>query len=342
MEWLSNTEVKILRRDFLKGCLLIAGGVLGGVELIGAETLKDRAVKAVSLRIKYETLILRPPKRKGLRIWVPLPKTDHSQWVSDYLIDAPTGYSINDSGENRMLFMEVDTLKAGDRITISYDFTRRSTGMVVMDGVKPREYLEPSEWERWDSRLAEFTQQVVGSEKDPVKIARLIYDAIIKRLTYIHEVCGRGVSSIAFEEKSGRCDEFHALFRTMMMYKGIPVRWEQGMALPYPTELKKTGIIEADCINAHSWVRFYAGNGTWFPVDVSEAKRRPDLRDYYFGHLIPNRIKLSTGRGLILEPPQQGIINTFAYTYIEADGIPAIYGHNYKNTIRYEVLKVKV
>ncbi len=342
MEWLNNERIKLQRRDFLKGCLLLAGGILGGVGLADAETYNDRAVKSVSLRIRYETVILRPPKRKGLRIWIPLPKTDHSQRVSEYAIEAPTNYRINDSGENRMFYMEVDTLKEGDRIAISYDFTRVATGEVAIEGINPGDYLEPSEWERWDSALTEFTDKVVGNEKDTIKIARRVYDAIIKRLTYIHEVCGRGVSSIAFEEKSGRCDEFHALFRTMMMYKGIPVRWEQGMALPYPSKLKKSGKFEADCINAHSWVRFYSGSGKWFPVDVSEAKRRPDLRDYYFGHLVPNRIKLSTGRGLTLEPPQQGIINTFAYTYIEADGLPAIYGHNYKNTISYEVLKIEV
>jgi len=42
-----------------------------------------------------------------------------------------------------------------------------------------------------------------------------------------------------------------------------------------------------------------------------------------------------------LSPPQEGIVNTFAYTYAEAGGIPMIYGHNYRNVIRYELLDME-
>ena len=190
--------------------------------------------------------------------------------------------------------------------------------------------------------MAEFVERVAGKEKDPLKVGRLLYDAIIDRSKYLHEVCGRGVATLFLEEKVGRCDEFHALFRSALMYRGIPARWEQGIAFPYPSEIKKRGEFEADCINAHSWVRFYLGDGRWFPVDLSEAKRRPDLREYYFGRLVPNRMKVSSGRGLVLNPPQKGIINTFAYTYIEAGGLPVIYGHNYRNTINYKLLAMEV
>jgi hypothetical protein len=77
------------------------------------------------------------------------------------------------------------------------------------------------------------------------------------------------------------------------------------------------------------------------PVDLSEAEGRADLRDYYFGRLCPNRIKMSTGRGITLNPPQKNIINTFPYTYIEAGGLPAIYGYNYRNVMKYKVVDVE-
>jgi len=198
-------------------------------------------------------------------------------------------------------------------------------------------YLQPSEWEKWDDDIAKFVDALVGTETDPVKIGRKVYDAIIDRVSYAHEACGRGVSSFTFEDKTGRCDEFHALFRSMMMYKGIAVKWEEGILLPYPSAIKKRGEMEADCLSAHSWVRFYIGNGKWMPADLSEAKCRPDLRNYYFGRLTPNRIRLSTGRGFDLNPKQEGIINTFPYPYAEADGVPLIYSHHYRNVMKYEV-----
>ena len=330
------------RRDFLKGSFLFAGYALTGFNGISvASGIKDSDVRSITLEITYTTEILRPPKKKGIAVWIPLPKTDQEQEISSLVIDSPVKYRVEESGPNRMIYIRTDTFNEGEKIQLRYILKRRATGVIKLSE-DPLQYLKPSEWERWDSTIAAFVDSVVGKEKIPVRIGRLLYDAIIDRSTYVHEVCGRGVSALFFEEKTGRCDEFHALFRSMMMYKGIPVKWEQGVALPYPSRIKKEGEFEADCISAHSWVRFYIGNGRWFPVDVSEAKRRPDLRNYYFGRLASNRMKVSTGRGIMLSPQQQGIINTFAYTYIEAGGLPAIYGHNYKNIIRYKLLDVEV
>ncbi len=127
-----------------------------------------------------------------------------------------------------------------------------------------------------------------------------------------------------------------------MIYKGVPVKWEQGIPVPYPSQAVKTGKMEGDCTAAHCWVRFYTGNGKWVPVDVSEADKRADLRDYFFGTLSPNRFKVSIGRNIVLNPPQGGDpLNTFPFAHGEADGIPLIYGHNYRNVISYEILDIE-
>ena len=128
----------------------------------------------------------------------------------------------------------------------------------------------------------------------------------------------------------------------MMIYKGIPVKWEQGFPLPYPSVMTGSGKFEGDCTGAHCWVSFYIGGDRWVPVDVSEADKREDLRDYFFGTLSPNRFKVSTGRDLVLSPPQKGDpLNTFPFTYAEADGIPLIYGHHFRNVIHFEILKTE-
>ncbi|MEW6410413.1 MAG: transglutaminase domain-containing protein [Nitrospirota bacterium] len=332
------------RRELFISTLTGIGSVLIGSRYSDSGTVNDSEVKAVNLNITCTTEILNPPKDKDIRIWIPVPPDDHEQEISGLTVISRIPYKMTkeDIWGNRMFFFNADNLTAKDKIVVKYRIRRKAGGISKDLNEKPERHLEPSEWEKWDDNITEYVDALVGSEKNPVKIGKKIYDAIVDSLTYVHEVCGRGVSQITLEEKTGRCDEFHALFRSMMMYKGIPVRWEQGIALLYPSVIKEKGEFEADCINAHSWVRFYIGGNKWMPADLSEAKRRPDLRDFYFGNLPPNRIKMSTGRGLTLNPMQEGIINTFPYTYIEADGVPLIYGHNYRNIMRYELIKMEM
>jgi len=328
------------RREFLLSSLfLLTDGAL--LSPASSETIRDKDIKSLSLRVIYITEILRPPKAKVIRIWFPVPETDHAQEVTGLEFQARIPYKRTEDKEmgNTFFYLETGNIKEGERFTLLFNI-RRKVELPEEDRGNPDIFLKPSEWEKWDSSIMDFAQRITGREKDPLKIARIVFDALIERLEYIHEVCGRGVSTIAFEERKGRCDEFHALFRSILMYKGIPVRWEEGILLPYPSKMKRKGEIEADCINAHSWVRFYAGS-KWIPVDVSEAKRRPDMRDFYFGKIPPDRIRFSTGRGIDLVPKQEDIINTFAYTYIEADGIPAVYGYNYRNRLRFEVVKME-
>jgi hypothetical protein len=56
-------------------------------------------------------------------------------------------------------------------------------------------------------------------------------------------------------------------------------------------------------------------------VDISEANKHPEMRDYYFGNLTEDRVAFSTGRDLTLVPKQDGgPVNFFIYPYVEVDG----------------------
>lgn len=334
----------INRREFITGSAVVAGYAALGGRYAFAAPVNDSAVKAINLKITCTMEVLKPPRGRQIQIWTPMPPNDAEQKISALTVKAKMPHKVTEDAlnKNKMFSFSADKLEKGDKIIVQYKMKRHTADTFEERDEKPDKFLEPSEWEKWDANIAKYVDNLIGRETDPVRIARKIYDALIDMLTYVHEACGRGVSTLTFEEKKGRCDEFHALFRSMMMYKKIPVKWEQGIALPYPSAMKKTGEVEADCINSLSWVKFYAGGNKWMPVDVSEAKRRPDLRGFYFGKLAPNRIKMSNGRGLTLNPPQQSPINTFPYTYAEAEGLPLIYGHNYKNVLKYEMIKVEM
>jgi hypothetical protein len=58
-------------------------------------------------------------------------------------------------------------------------------------------------------------------------------------------------------------------------------------------------------------------------VDISEAIKHPDRRDYYFGRLDANRITFTTGRDIKLNTRRgQQKLNYFIYPFVLVDGEP--------------------
>ena len=103
--------------------------------------------------------------------------------------------------------------------------------------------------------------------------------------------------------------DFMALSRSVDM----PSRFEIGVAIP--SERDEGGID-----GYHCWAEFYA-DGRWWPVDISEGDKYSNLATYYFGHVPANRLTLSRGRDLVVEPgPESGAINSLAYPLLEVSG----------------------
>jgi len=100
----------------------------------------------------------------------------------------------------------------------------------------------------------------------------------------------------------------------MARSQGIPARFEIGFPLPPD---RHTGEIAG----YHCWSDFYVDGKGWIPVDISEAWKHPEKRDYFFGSHDANRIQFSMGRDLRLNPSQEGKpLNYFVYPYVEVDG----------------------
>ena len=97
---------------------------------------------------------------------------------------------------------------------------------------------------------------------------------------------------------------------------GIPARFDIGFPLP---ENKERG----DIAGHHCWAEFYAQKIGWVPVEISEAWKAKQKRDYFFGAIDASRVQFSTGRDLTLVRRQDGPpLNYFVYPYVEVDSKP--------------------
>ena len=118
----------------------------------------------------------------------------------------------------------------------------------------------------------------------------------------------------ACNAKKGNCTDFHSLFIAMARSQGIPARFEIGFSVPAD---KSSGEIAG----YHCWAEFFNPQNGWVPVDISEAWKHPEKKDYFFGGHDADRIQFSMGRDLKLNPAQQGEpLNYLVYPYAEVDG----------------------
>jgi transglutaminase-like putative cysteine protease len=146
--------------------------------------------------------------------------------------------------------------------------------------------------------------------------ARAIYDYVFSTMRYDKTGTGWGRGDVLYacDAKKGNCTDFHSLFIAMARSQSIPARFEIGFPLPAD---KHSGEIAG----YHCWSDFYVDGKGWIPVDISEAWKHPDKRDYFFGSHDVNRVQFSMGRDLRLNPPQQGkALNYFVYPYVEVNG----------------------
>jgi hypothetical protein len=97
---------------------------------------------------------------------------------------------------------------------------------------------------------------------------------------------------------------------------GIPAKFEIGFPIPGDRGQGEIG-------GYHCWAEFYLAGYGWVPVDASEARKHPEKREYFFGAHDENRVQLSVGRDIILNPAQKGAaLNYFVYPYVEVNGEP--------------------
>lgn len=346
----SNSDLN--RRDFIRVAGLGSAAVLaGGIRGLDAADLDPAGLRVMEFDVSYRTQVMKLPKdAHDVRIWMPIPANDAGQTISNFEVDSPFPHEFTRDATfgTRMLHVKTGKEKTPFGVEARYRVTRKQVGIqkATLGDEELQKYLQLTSKVRYTPDVELFAREILGDEKDPYEMGRLVFNGIREALFYDKSIpgCGTGDTQWIMKYRRGKCDDYHALAMAILISNGVPVRWEQGFPLPYPEGGKVvSGELEGDCTGSHCWISFYTPSHGWVPMDVSEGDKGAPNSDFYFGNLSPNRFQVSVGRSAILNPAQGGDpLPTFAFAYAEADGIPLVYLMNYENIIKYNVTRVEM
>jgi transglutaminase-like putative cysteine protease len=256
-----------------------------------------------------------------LRIWIPLAHSGDFQMVRvvSQSGDLPLKHTREREYGNEMLYAEAEKAdKEAYAFEVIYDVVRtqsqpRAAALTVAQKAR---LLSPDKLVPTTGLPAELAvNQVAGVKGGDYDKGRAIYDYVLANMKYDKSGTGwgHGDTLYACSAKHGNCTDFHSLFISMARSQNIPSRFEIGF--PLPTD-KHAG----DIAGYHCWADFYTKNRGWVPIDISEAWKHPEQREFFFGHWDDNRVQFSVGRDITLSPKQDGAaLNYFVYPYVELD-----------------------
>lgn len=277
--------------------------------------------QARTFRFTYAATVSGLKPGQTARVWVPVPPSTTEQDVTILKRELPAEGRIARAPQygNRILSFEAKADASGEvSLRMVYKVTRREVqggDGEKEDAARLTRFLKAEARVPVGGKTLKLLEGVELPE-DPLKAARVIYDAVNRHMRYSKEGTGWGNGDAvwACENGRGNCSDFHSLFLSLARWRKIPAKFEIGFPLP-----AKHG--RGTVPGYHCWAKFHVKGKGWVPVDISEANKDPKRRDYFFGNLDENRVLFSTGRDLELVPRQAGKpLNCFIYPYVEVGG----------------------
>lgn len=147
--------------------------------------------------------------------------------------------------------------------------------------------------------LRRFSQQVVGDESNPYRIARRLF-AAVDRIPWASAREYSTISNISdYALRTGHadCGQQTLLLMSLLRLNGIPTRWQSGMVYS-----------DGDYDNLHDWGWMYLAPYGWVPMDVTSGlldSDDEDLRWFYLGGLDAYRIAFNDDYSQPLFPPKR-------------------------------------
>ncbi len=273
----------------------------------------------------YEFFIEGIPKEtKELKVWLPiLPQTPY-QDIQEINIEPQEGgkISYDKTYYNKILnYMIASPQDSSLRFNVRYRVKRSEySNRYVPSGSLPKEdlskYLRADRLVTISSKVKAIAEEITQAKTTTMDKARAIYDYVFTNVSYDKVIpgWGNGDTERVCLLKAGNCTDFHSLFISLARASRIPAKFIMGVPLPNDKR-------EGEIPGYHCWAEFYDEELGWVPVDISQAWKNKSKYEYYFGAIGADRLEVSVGRDIVLEPnANTEPLNYFFYPYVEVDG----------------------
>ncbi len=273
----------------------------------GLETIhRMQAAGGCAYRYEVEEQIRLVPhaERPGemLRLWFPFPVACATQPESEIHL-LGSSHPVRLTGTvHRTAFMEVPC-EPGATYTVRFSFVNRAKytdlSRHTPTGIPAGEGLTPEELERWTGEqyphirftplIDGLAEEIRGSETDPLRLARRVYDWICAHVQYSYVrdyLLIDNIPEFVLTNGYGDCGTMALAFITLCRRLGIPAKWQSGSSC------------SPDRIGSHDWSMFYVAPYGWLYCDPSYGvgsvrAGNEERRLHYFGNLDPFRLVAS-------------------------------------------------
>ena len=273
----------------------------------GLETIhRMQAAGGCAYRYEVEEQIRLVPhaERPGemLRLWFPFPVACATQPESEIHL-LGSSHPVRLTGTvHRTAFMEVPC-EPGATYSVRFSFVNRAKYTDLSHhtptGIPAGEGLTPEELERWTGEqyphirftplIDGLAEEIRGSETDPLRLARRVYDWICAHVQYSYVrdyLLIDNIPEFVLTNGYGDCGTMALAFITLCRRLGIPAKWQSGSSC------------SPDRIGSHDWCMFYVAPYGWLYCDPSYGvgsvrAGNEERRLHYFGNLDPFRLVAS-------------------------------------------------
>ena len=304
--------------------LLAAAGPAVAADAIGRDALGSRTV-----RLAYEARVTPPPGTERVELWLPLPR-EENQAVRELKLSGSARVTVLRLPESADRVAWLHAEKPGEPVVLDVTalVTRQELRAPVsasrarvadIDLAAYAAELASSPSIQINDEVRAIARRETAGKPTVVAQAHALYDWVFDHMQYDKSVPGWGLGDIPYCLKVGKgnCTDFHTLFIALARASGIPARWNIGFPVAYGDGKGDGG--EQTVSGYHCWAEFYAPGAGWVPVDISEARKHPELKDYFFGNLSGNRVLFTRGRDVTVDGSGKPL-NYLIYPVARADG----------------------
>lgn len=300
--------------------------------------LPSFAVQQVGSFIWHFDLSDQTPDHEA-KLWIPYPVSDAQQVISNIEWNGTYAeaavYTERTFGVP-MLYVRWPKETKKRQITFKFDVERSEqtnrdlpTNEAAFDQRDWALYLAPTSLGPITGKVKKLADEITAGKTGILEKARAVYDWTVENTYRDPETRGCGIGDVTalLHRPGGKCADISSIYIALARAAGVPTREILGI---------RTGKMDNQDVSTwqHCWAEFYLPGYGWVPVDPADVRKAmlkqklalddpkvAELRDYYWGSVDPYRIRLSEGRDMQLNPPQQGpAINYLMYPFAQVGG----------------------